>query len=372
MRRLSLESIKPGMKVGRPLRNSNGQILLKAGVILSEKYISRLKLLGLQSIYIDDGLIPDIHVDDVIPEETRVKAIQQVKKLLQAHSKSMGGGISETDKIYPTINDIIDQLLDNTKLMVELIDMRTMDDYVFAHSVNVCVLALMTGITLGFERPKLFHLGMGALLHDIGKILVPKSILDKPGRLTEEEYAEVKKHPQYGLDILSKNPHVSSLSRLVVYQHHERYNGEGYPQRLKDTEIHQFAQITGMVDMYDALTANRVYRAAFPPHEAYEMIAGAGNYLFDFDIIKPFLSNIAAYPAGSIVELSTGEIAVVISTKKGFSLYPKVRMLLDKEGKAIQEVVELDLFGSRNIVIRRVVNDFNFFQMGQEIKYKSL
>ncbi|MEG6521856.1 HD-GYP domain-containing protein [Desulfotomaculum sp. 1211_IL3151] len=372
MRRLSLESVKPGMKVGRPIRNTNGQILLNVGTILSEKYIARLKLLGLHSIYIDDGLIPDVQVDDVIPEETRVKAIQQVKKLLQSHSDSMGGGISGTDKIYPTINDIIDQLLDNTKLMVELIDIRTMDDYVFAHSVNVCVLALMTGITLGFERPKLFHLGMGALLHDIGKIQVPKSILDKPGRLTEEEYAEVKKHPQYGLNILSKNPHVSSLSRLVVYQHHERYNGEGYPRQLKDSEIHQFAQITGMVDMYDALTANRVYRRGFPPHEAYEMIAGSGNYLFNFEIIEPFLSNVAAYPAGSIVELSTGEIAVVVSTKKGFSLYPKVRMLVDKEGNAVQELVELDLLGCRNVVICRVINDFDFSRVGQGIKYKSL
>lgn len=256
--------------------------------------------------------------------------------------------------------------------MVELIDIRTMDDNVFAHSVNVCVLALMTGITLGFERPKLFHLGMGAILHDIGKTKVPKSILDKPGRLTEAEYAEVKKHPQYGLDILSNNPQVSSISRLVVYQHHERYNGEGYPRSLKELEIHQFAQITGMVDMYDALTANRVYRAAFLPHEAYEMIAGSGNYLFDFDIIEPFLSNIAAYPAGSIVELSTGEIAVVVSTKKGFPLYPKVRMLLDEKGRAMQEPVELDLFGCRNVVICRVVNDFDYSLVGQAIKYKRL
>lgn len=107
MRRLSLELVKPGMKVGRAIRNSNGQILLNAGVILNKKYISRLKLLGLQSIYIDDGLIPDIHVDDVISEETRVKAIQQVKKVLQSHSESMGGGISETRKIYPTIKENI-------------------------------------------------------------------------------------------------------------------------------------------------------------------------------------------------------------------------------------------------------------------------
>ncbi|GAB6181859.1 HD-GYP domain-containing protein [Desulfotomaculum defluvii] len=372
MRRLSMDFIKPGMKVGRPIRNSSGQILLNAGVVLSEKYISRLKLLGLHSLYIDDGLLPDIQVDDVIPEETRVKAIQQVKSLLQAHSKSMGGDISDTSKIYPTINDIIDQLLDNTKLIVELVDIRTMDDYVFAHSVNVCVLALMTGISLGFERPKLFHLGMGALLHDIGKIFVPKNILDKPGRLTEEEYAEVKKHPAYGLDILSKNPHVSSLSRMVVYQHHERYNGEGYPQNLKDSEIHQFAQITGMVDMYDALTANRVYRGAFPPHEAYEMIAGSGNYLFDFNIIQPFLSNIAAYPAGTIVELSSGEIAVVVSTKKGFSLYPKVRLLINRDKNSFQETVEIDLLECRNVTICKVVNDIDFSKLGQELKNKSL
>ena len=367
MRRVSLDVVKPGMKVGRAITNSNGQVLLNAGVILNEKYIARLKLMGVPSLYIDDGLLPDIQVDDVIPEETRVKAIMQVKELLQIHSRSMGSSAKDTENIYMTINEIIDQLLSNTMLMVDLVDIRTMDDYVFAHSVNVCVLALMTGISLGYERPKLFHLGMGALLHDIGKIQIPKEILNKPGPLTEEEYDVVKKHPELGLKMLAQNPQVSNLSRLVVYQHHERYCGDGYPRGIKDKDIHEFSQITGMVDMYDALTADRVYRKAFQPHEAYEMISAAGNYLFPYHIIEPFLANIAAYPAGTLVELSNGSVAVVLGTKKGYALYPRVRILYDKERRPVIGELEIELLNYRKLVIVRVVNEIDFSAGIQEI-----
>lgn len=362
MRRVSLNLISPGMKVGRPVINSNGQVLLNAGVILTEKYIHRLKLLGIPSLYIEDGYLPDLQVDDVISDETRIKAITQVKNLLKEHTRSLGEQEQHTEKIYSTVNEIIDQLLSNNQLIVNLIDIRAMDDYVFAHSVNVCVLALMTGIALGYGRSKLFHLGMGAILHDIGKILIPKEILDKPGKLTDEEYAVVKQHPEHGLKLLKDNPHVSNLSKLVVYQHHERYCGQGYPQGLKESEIHEFAQITGMVDMYDALTADRVYRKAFPPHEAYEMISAAGNYLFTYEIIQPFLSNIAAFPAGTMVELSSGEVAIVVSTKKGFSLYPRVRVLFDRQKRPVTEVKELELLDYRNLVISRVLDDTTVIQ----------
>ncbi|RYD05065.1 hypothetical protein N752_10865 [Desulforamulus aquiferis] len=345
------------MRVGRAIRNSNGQVLLNAGVVLNDKYIKRLALLGIPALYIEDGFLPDIQIDDVISEETRMKAITQVKNLLHAHSKSLGGNVHDNTSINLTVNDIIDQLLTNAQLIVNLIDIRTMDDYVFAHSVNVCVLALMTGISLGYERPKLFHLGMGALLHDIGKIYVPKEILDKPGSLTEEEYAMVKKHPEMGNKILSNSPYVSSLSKMVVFQHHERFCGQGYPNGLKDTEIHEFAQITGMVDMYDALTADRCYRKAFPPHEAFEMIAGSGDFLFSYSIIQPFLSNIAAYPAGTVVELSTGEMAVVMKTSKGYSLYPRVRILYDAQKRPLSNITEIELLDYRSVVISRVIQE---------------
>ncbi|SHK23855.1 HD-GYP domain-containing protein [Desulforamulus aeronauticus] len=366
MRRVSIDNLKPGMKVGRAIQNSNGHTLLHAGVILNDKYIARLRLMGIPSLYIDDGFLPDLFVEDVISDQVRIKAIKQVRNTLQKHSHSMGESLAETEKLYGTISEMIDQLLNDPKLIVELTDIRSMDDYVFAHSVNVCVLALMTGISLGYERPKLHHLGMGALLHDIGKILIPKEILNKPGPLTQEEYEIVKKHPEFGQQILNKNSQVSNLSKLVVYQHHERYSGEGYPRGLKDNEIHEFAQITGMVDMYDALTADRVYRKAFLPHEAYEMISGAGDYLFSYHLIEPFLSNIAAYPAGTPVELSSGDIAVVISTKKGFSLYPRVRLLYDKKKCPVTTVTEIDLLDHRSIVISRVLYELDGLIENQE------
>lgn len=358
MRRISTKALRPGMKTGRPVYNSNGNILINAGVILNERYIKRLNILGIMSLYIDDGFLPDIPVDDVISEQTRLQAVKQVRNLLSVNSSMpISKAIINANSMISTVNDILDDLFNNKSLMVNLVDIRSIDDYVFGHSVNVAVLALMTGISLGYDRAKLFHLGMGALLHDIGKIMVDKQILNKPGTLTVEEMNEIKKHPVYGLEILSKNPQISRLSTQVAYQHHERYNGGGYPQALKEDEIHEFSQITGMVDMYDALTADRVYRRAFPPHEAFEMIAGAGNFLFPFNIIQPFLNNIAAYPAGTVVELSSGEVGVVIETFKGFSLYPKVRILYDEQRKVIKYPYEICLLDHRNRVITKVIDE---------------
>jgi len=365
MRRTPLTLIKPGMKVARPVCNGSGQVLLNAGVILNHRYIERLKSLGIPSLYIEDGFLPDIQIDDVISEETRIKAIAQVKNLLQEHTKSLGIQVYHTEKLHSTVNEIIDQLLSNNELIVNLMDIRALDDYVFAHSVNVCVLSLITGISLGYERAKLFHLGMGALLHDIGKIMVPKAILDKPGVLTPEEYLEIKKHPEFGMQILNNNPNVSSLSRLVVHQHHERYNGQGYPRGLREAEIHEFAQIVGMVDVYDALTADRVYRKAFPPHEAFEMISGAGDYLFSYHIIEPFLSNIAAYPAGTIVQLSSGDYAIVVHTAKGFPLHPRVRILFDKHLKPVTDGSEIELLDYHSLVITRVVEELPVVKIDQ-------
>jgi len=359
LRRVPVDLLRPGMKVARAVYGTHGQLLLNAGVVLNAAYIRRLKALGVPALYIDEGWAPDIQVEDVISDATRLKAVEQVRKLLaeQAAEKPVvAKTMILTREIAATINEIIDELLNHQSLMVNLTDIRTLDTYTFAHSVNVCVLALLAGIGLGYDRAKLFHLGMGAILHDIGKIRIPASILNKPGPLTEEEWAAIKRHPEYGWEILQKNPEVSHLSALVAWQHHERYHGGGYPRGLRGEEINELAQIAGVADMYDALTADRPYRSAYPPHEAYEMIAGGGDFLFSFRVVRAFLHHIAVYPAGTIVALNTGEIAVVLETLKGYSLYPRVRVLYDAERRPVVPPFEILLAEERTRVVTRVLS----------------
>lgn len=347
------------MKVGRPVYNSRGQLLLAAGTVLNRRNILRLKSLGIPALYIDDGLLPDVTVDDVISDDIRVQVMRQVRRLLEAEAQDLpvGRAIVKVREMAQTVNEIIDQLLNLPSLVVNLVDIRSLDDYTFGHSVNVCVLSLLTGITLGYNRAKLFHLGMGALLHDVGKVRIPREILNKPGSLTREEFNVVKEHTVYGYEMLQRLPDVSPMAARIAYQHHERHQGQGYPQGLREDEIHEFARITAVADVFDALTADRVYRRAFPVHEAYEMIAGSGNFLFDFNVVRAFLQNVAAYPAGTIVALSNGEIGVVVENRRGLTLYPRVRILFEAGGTPVTEVRERFLAEERTVTVVRVLDE---------------
>ncbi|WP_242652629.1 HD-GYP domain-containing protein [Desulfofarcimen acetoxidans] len=352
---MPIYALQPGQKVGKPVINGSGQVLLNRGVILTRNYIDKLYRLGIVSLYIDDGLLPDIEVNDIISDKTRIDTIKHVKDIMTTHnegqSKRCGASILASKKTLSLVYDIIDQLLDNNNLIVNLIDIRTMDDYTYAHSVNVCVLSVLTGISMGMVRSQLVQLAIGALFHDIGKMLVPLSILNKPAKLTPQEFEEIKLHPGNGFNILSNDTNISRNSALIAQQHHERYNGEGYPGGLEGEAIHLFSQIVGMVDMYDALTADRIYRKGVPPQEVYEMILGSGDCLFKQEIINQFLKNIAAYPAGTVVKLSTGEIAIVIETLPGYTQYPKVRILFTDNLEPVDEQIEISLLEHRNITI---------------------
>lgn len=355
--------LRPGMKVGKALYSSRGELLLNAGVILTARNIERLRRLKVPALYIDDGFLPDVVVEDVIAEETRVQAMVQVRELLEEQWEAKGPScfragkaILRVKRLTETVESIIDQLLANRALMVNLADVRAIDDYTFGHCVNVCVLSLMTGITLGYGREGLLRLGLGAILHDLGKVDIPREILHKPGRLTAEEFAVVKRHPEEGYRRILRLPGVSAPSAQVVYQHHERYDGTGYPRGLQGQEVHEFAYICGVADVFDALTADRVYRRACPVHEAYEMVAGSGDSLFAFHVVRAFLENIAAYPVGTWVRLSSGETGVVVENRRGFSLYPRVRVFFDPEGNPVGPY-EVCLWEAGDVVVAGVTDE---------------
>lgn len=355
MRKIHISVLQPGMRVGRALYNSSGQLLLSAGTVLTRKTIARLEMAAVPAVYIEDGFLKDPAIVDVVSEEIRVQVVHQVRELfVEAAVAGTGRAIVTINEIKETVSEIVDQLLKNQDVVFNLVDIRAIDDYTFGHSVNVSLLSLLTGITLGYDREELLALGMGALLHDLGKVVIPDFILNKPDKLSPEEFALVREHPEHGFRMLLQIPRVSTTSALIALQHHERYQGQGYPRGLRGDEIHEFAVICGVADVFDALVADRVYRRAYPVHEAYELIAGSGNFLFDHRIVQAFLQNVAAYPVGTLVRLSTGETGVVVETKRGMALYPKVRILFDGEGSAC-EPYEMDLWKERQVLVSGVI-----------------
>ncbi|MEW6573895.1 MAG: HD-GYP domain-containing protein [Bacillota bacterium] len=328
MRRLAVSKLVPGMKVGRNVYGKDGQIWLAKGALLTQRYIERLRELQVPVIYIDDGFVEDSEVKDIVSEETRQRAVQQMKALFLEAETPKAMVINPPISIYRIVEEIVHQVLTNTGAMYNLMDIRAEDEYLFYHSVNVCLLAVMAGATLGWSRDQLGELALGALLHDMGKVRVPPAILKKPGPLTEREFNEVKKHTVYGDEMLQN----FETARRIARSHHERLNGQGYPDGLKNGEIPADVQLTGIADIYDALTADRIYRQAYQPFEAYEMLAGTGDFWFDYQLTLAFLSNIAAFPLGSLVRLGNGAVAVVLETQPGLSLHPRVRILIEPTG----------------------------------------
>lgn len=356
MYKVPIDVLKPGMKVAKAIYTSDGQILINRGVRLKPRYIENLRKFGIAAIYVEDNLAVDIVAEDVIDEATRREATKTVRKFfIDTQQNNSGRSVISNQELERTVNNIIEDLLSQKELMVNLQDIRAMDDYTFAHSVNVCVLSLITGIALGFSKTQLSHLGMGALLHDIGKLKIPESIVNKPGKLTEEEFSIMKQHSQIGYDILRSQ--VSLLTAHMALEHHERYDGTGYPSQLSGKDIHLFSRICSVADVFDAVTADRVYRKAYAPHEAYELLAASGGSHFDYHVVSTFLRNIAAYPTGTWVELNTGEIGVVVETKPGFSTRPLVRLMFgpgpDREPLSNPE--NMDLTTELNRLVARVV-----------------
>lgn len=335
------------MVVGRSIYNSCGHTLLKEKTILTERYIGRLAGLGIHYLYITSSLGLPV-TSDVVSEETRVNAMVRVRTLLV--DAGSGGIALNTEASSQSVSDMVDELLNNKLAVINLADIRIDDDYLFSHSVNVCVLALLTGVSLGYSRSRLHDLGLGAILHDIGKMQVPKWILDKPSSLTPEEYALVKLHSEHGYHLLGNLP----IARQIAYSHHERFDGSGYPRGISGTQLSEESQITGLADVFDALTARRSYKPGYPPHEACEFISATGNTHFDIKLVRAFLSNVAAYPTGTMVELSDGCIALTLDTPHAQPLLPRVRCLFDQELRNIAVPLELSL-GDTALHVRRVL-----------------
>ncbi|MCX7923948.1 MAG: HD-GYP domain-containing protein [Clostridia bacterium] len=348
MRKVLLENVEPGAKLARDIFSFEGRVLLTSGVEIRKDYIERLKHSGVTEVYIEDELSHGIEVCDVVRHKTREEAKGVVKKLME--SCAFTNSIN-TSKVKELIDRIIDELLTNEDILLNLTDLKTVDDYTFEHSVNVCILALITGIGLGYNHLRLKDLGTGAILHDIGKLRIPESILKKPSQLTVEEFEEIKKHTVYGYEILKNNKNVSMISAFIAFGHHERYDGSGYPLQLRGENIHQCARIVAVADVYDALTSDRVYRKKLRPHEAVEYITSLGTRHFDAEIIESFTKYIALYPVGTGVLLSTREKALVVRNNRNVPTRPVVKIIYDENNDKVYDNNELDLTKNMGIFI---------------------
>ncbi|MBC7319278.1 HD-GYP domain-containing protein [bacterium] len=349
MRRIKITWAKPGDILGYPILRKDGAILLNVGVKLTEAYIQQLKELGITHIYIQDEISQDIVVPDPISIETKMEALRVIADNFHRSCRGLKLDIESVRKV---VDSIVDEILSSEQVLLNLHDIRSFDNYVFSHSLSVTVISIVVGRRLGYDDRFLRDLGMGCMLHDIGKLDVPKEILDKPDKLTPEEYEIVKFHTHYGYRrLIDQNGDLPATSAHVAWEHHERYDGSGYPRGLKGERIHIFARIASVSDVYDAMTTDRVYRKAYSPSDTMEFIMGGSGILFDYNVVSAFVKSIAPYPAGDVVLLSTGETAIVIDVNNDFPLRPVVRVLKDDGWE------DIDLMKKTNISILRSLEE---------------
>ncbi len=374
IKRIPISCLTPGMYVsGFHWDQDVESSYQKEGRIPDLKTIELIKKRGVKELFIDTerGIDVDAGVSQEEIEhegeetlaryaeespvlEKKVSTTEELEKARKVHSRAKGmvetamqralhGEDVDIDGFKEVANDFIDSVSRNQNALACLSRIREKDAYLLEHSINVGVLMSILGKAMKLDRQALFEYVLGAILHDIGKILIPDEVLHKPGRLTEEEFGLMKKHSTFSRDILVKSGDLSEATINVAYQHHERLDGTGYPQGLNGDAISLEAKMAAVVDVYDAITADRCYHKGIPPTLALKrMLEWTGSHL-DKEILHTFICAMGIYPVGSLVELTSGKLAVVSEINSKDQKQPLVKVIYNSKFKRFINIETLDL-----------------------------
>jgi HD-GYP domain-containing protein (c-di-GMP phosphodiesterase class II) len=323
-----------GADAGEVARGGGAEALLST---IDAPHVSISAVRALQ----DEEEIVETHGRPRVSYRGAVSLIRGIHQVIQ------GGAALDASRVNSTVRSLVGNVLANRPAMLQISGLRDFNEYTYYHSTNVAILSLSIGSALSTDNDFLTLLGAGALLHDIGKLLIPISVLDKPGKLSDDEWAEMRKHPLHGAEIAFQTPGLDRGAILPILEHHMRWDNTGYPDRRPTRQQHLLSRIVAIADAYDAMTAQRVYSKGRVPGSAVaEVIAGAGT-AFDPDLVRVFVRVMGMYPPGSVLRISTGEIAISIAPNPADPARPAVRVVADSAGNFVhprdEELVERDL-----------------------------
>jgi HD-GYP domain-containing protein (c-di-GMP phosphodiesterase class II) len=356
----------PGMRLGKAIFSEEGQVLVGYHVELTSNMIRKLSQLGVDHLYIDDPRTDDIIIEDPIHSETRRMLTESLGKIFTRFSPmtAMSTGptqASTMSKLFlEGMSRVIDDLagLKHDAVMLDALNLvppTSMEQHFTQNAVNVCLYATKLAMTEGgFNRDELMTIGLGALLHDVGSVQIPLQILQKNTSLTPNEYMEIQKHSEFGYQMLKDEIGIPLISAHCALQHHERMDGSGYPYGLKGEEIHPYARWIGILDSYDAMIHPRAYRDAMCPSEAIEVLYANAGKLYDIDKVRLFRNNVAIFPLGLSVSLSTGEKGIVSRLNSNCMQRPVVRVLRNSIGEDLKQPYEVDLSRMLHVMISEI------------------
>ncbi|WP_313407113.1 HD-GYP domain-containing protein [Stutzerimonas kunmingensis] len=262
-------------------------------------------------------------------EEARAAYLDGSRLIEQVLADVQHGRVIDTRACHGAVKRNLASMLRNESAMLWLIRLKNKDLYTSLHCLSVSIMAMGFGNHLGLQDDKLQLLGMAGLLHDVGKMRIDPEILNKPGKLTAEEFEVIKRHPVFGLEALRAQPGIPEAALHAAYGHHERLDGTGYPLGSGPAQISYMTRIITIVDAFDAITSHRAYDCARPVQSAFEILRSASGRQFDEDLVSEFIRWLGAFPVGTLVELHTGEVAVVVEKHRQYQLRPRVVVLRD-------------------------------------------
>jgi HD-GYP domain-containing protein (c-di-GMP phosphodiesterase class II) len=381
IRKVPVEELQPGMqvvKLSSEIWEHLPFLYSKPGVLQSRGQIERIRADGYLHAFIqvdgpdETGAAMSRTLNTLLagvqsaPRRPRVPFEQEMQVAQATYSKAMHhakriihdvklGRKVDFDASVETVDAIVDSAIRNPDTLLCLSKLSDYDEYTYAHCINVAAISVVFGEYLGLPRDELVRLGLAGMMHDLGKTAVPARIINKRARLTESEFSEIKRHPEYGCDILARQGEVTDDILEAVRDHHEKFNGSGYPERRTKKTIAPFARIISLADVYDALTSDRSYKDAILPNKALAIMYGMREQDFDPLEVQMFIKCLGIFPSGSLVKLNTGFYGVVYESNPALPLMPKIKIILDEDLHPIPaELVDLaaaQALGNRNLEI---------------------
>lgn len=366
LKTVKTSTLLPGMVLGQDVFQSSGAYLLQKSAVLNEASIRKLVTWGVDQVLVEEarGAQKEELEEKLRPEVTRTHArtIDQTEKIFNLTDTE----ILQAGSVRLIVGELMDQVELSKDLLLGLSHLQTYDNYIFSHSVNVCVLAVVIGEGLDLSSLELRELGMAALLHDVGMLKVPVEIWQQQRALTKEEIMEIRKHADYGHELLKRAAGISADVIDVAYQHHERMDGSGYPQGLKGEDISRFARIIAVADVYDACISPRPHRDRMTPYEALSNLM-TNQKQFEPEVLHAFLKVMAIYPIGCIIRLSTGELGKVVGINRNQPFRPELRILTDRNGAYLEKPYRINL-AEDNFALIHIVKTLDNMEMNNVIK----
>ncbi len=365
----TLSELKVGHFVTKIAKQNSNFSLTAPGHIKSKAVINHLKSKKVLSVFIDDDktLLPEpkplkdratIAAEVKVAQEifTQSKAIQK-----EVFSSALNGTTLDLEPVIEVTNKSVDAIFNNPDSLACMVNIREKDEYLLEHSVSVSIYIAIFARHLNISKKVVQHLSIGAFLHDVGKIMIPDEILNKPGKLTDEEFTIMKTHANHSIDIIKKTPGISKLSLQIAAQHHEKINGYGYPNQLAGDDITKYGRMIAICDIFDALTATRVYKKGFTHAKAFSILLELvkQNHL-DANLVDKFIQCIGSFPVGSLVQLNSKKLAIVEQRNDGDVTNPKVRSFYSVKLNHFLNTQDIDLTDTEDFIVKGVrAEDFD-------------